>query len=526
MAQQTRATVAAGSGPITLIDNVNGYTLNAAGELIRFQALLIDAAGKVIFAGARDVARKQGAGATRIDGRARTVLPGLIDAHGHVMGQGVALSALDLRGTATLQDAQRVISEYSRKHPDAAWIRGRGWNQEVWKLGRFPTAAELDAVVKDRPVWLRRVDGHAGWANTLALQRAAITRDTPDPPGGRIERDAKGDATGVLIDAAMGLIERQMPPLSEAENRAALDAVLTHLRSVGLTSVHDMGVNVETDALYREYSQQGLLTTRVYGAIAGAGPVFDTLTRTGPPKTESSDRYALRAVKLFSDGALGSRGAAMLAPYSDAPASHGLLFKSDALMRADLERVIKAGYQVAAHAIGDAANRQLLNAFAALSDQYPIKDKRHRIEHAQVIAPDDIARFAALGIIPSMQPIHATSDKNMAEARVGAERIKGAYAWRSLLKSGARIACGSDFPVEPANPFLGLHAAVTRQDDKDQPQGGWYANEAMTLKEALRCFTLDAAWAAHQEDVLGSLEPGKWADFIVVDRDIFRIAPR
>lgn len=510
----------------TLIDNLNGYTLNGKGDLVRFQALVIDDAGKIVLAGSRAAALKAAKTATRIDGKGRTVLPGLIDAHGHVMGQGVALSALDLRATTSLSDAQRTIGEYSRKHPEAAWIRGRGWNQEVWKLGRFPTAAELDAVVKDRPVWLKRVDGHAGWANTLALERAGITRETPDPPGGRIERDGQGEATGVLIDAAMALVERQVPPLSEAENRAALGTVLAHLRAMGLTSVHDMGVGVEADALYREYSQKGLLTARVYGAIAGAGAAFEALSKSGPLKTDPADRYALRAVKLFSDGALGSRGAALLAPYSDAPQTHGLLFKSDALMRADLEKVIKAGYQVAAHAIGDAANRQLLDAFASLSGQYPVKSLRHRIEHAQVIAPDDIERFATLGIIPSMQPIHATSDKNMAEARVGAERIKGAYAWRSLLKSGARIACGSDFPVEPANPFLGLHAAVTRQDDLDLPRGGWYANEAMTLKEALRCFTLDAAWAAHQEDVLGSLEPGKWADFIVVDRDIFSIAPR
>jgi predicted amidohydrolase YtcJ len=517
---------------ITLIDNINGYTLNARGDLVRFNALLIDAGGKVQFTGSREAARRKveplSANVARIDGQGRTVLPGLIDAHGHVMGQGRALSSLDLRSTASLDAALSAIREYSQKHPESAWIRGRGWNQEVWKLGRFPTAGELDGVIKDRPVWLTRVDGHAGWANTLALERAGITRETPDPQGGRIERDANGQATGVLVDAAMALVERQVPPPSVAENRAALDTVLAHLRAVGLTSVHDMGVGVEADALYREYSQKGLLTTRIYGAIAGAGAEFDQLiaVHKGPLKGHGGDRYSLRAVKLFSDGALGSRGAALLAPYSDAAQTHGLLFKSDALMRADLEKVMKAGYQVAAHAIGDAANRQLLDAFAALADRHPVKTMRHRIEHAQVIALPDIPRFASLGVVPSMQPIHATSDMNMAEDRVGAERIKGAYAWQRLIKSGARIACGSDFPVESANPFLGLHAAVTRQDEKDLPKGGWYAKEAMTLKEALRCFTLDAAWAAHQEAVLGSLEAGKWADFIVVDRDIFKIAPR
>ena len=508
----------------SVIDNVNGYTLNQAGALVQFEAIAFSDAGKIIWAGSKAETLAKAAGAKRINGGGRTMLPGLIDAHGHVMGLGAALTSLDLRDTGSLAAAQKAIADYARRYPNSAWIRGRGWNQEVWKLGRLPTAAELDAVVRDRPAWLRRVDGHAGWANSRALQLAGVNRETIDPPGGRIERDGNGNPTGVLVDAAMSLIDKIAPQSSEAENRIALDAALAHLRAQGLTSVHDMGVSADDDKRFREYADQQKLTTRIYGAIAGAGAEFDTLSANGPLKSYGNDFYALSAVKLFADGALGSRGAALLLPYNDLPDSKGLLFQSDEAINAQMDKAMRHGYQLAVHAIGDAANRQILNAFNKLSYQYPLRDARHRIEHAQVAALADIARFKLIGIIPSMQPTHATSDMNMAENRVGFDRIKGAYAWRTFLMQGAPLACGSDFPVEPANPFLGLHAAVTRESEQGRPVGGWYANEAMSLKEALRCFTLDAAYAAHQESTLGSLTPGKWADFILIDRDIFRIS--
>lgn len=290
---------------------------------------------------------------------------------------------------------------------------------------------------------------------------------------------------------------------------------------MGLTGVHDAGITVSHDALYRDYADKNKLTTRVYAMIGDTGADFDQLAKNGPLLSYADGMYAARAVKLYSDGALGSRGAALIAPYSDEPTSHGLLFRKDADIYAMMEKAMKKGYQVNVHAIGDAGNRQILDGYQKLVKQTGSVARRHRMEHAQVVSLDDIGRFKAIGIVPSMQPTHATSDMNMAEQRVGAQRIKGAYAWRTFLKQGSRIACGSDFPVESSNPFFGIHAAVTRQDAAGQPAAGWYANEAMTLKEALRCFTLDAAWAGHAEKTTGSLEAGKWADFIVIDQDLF-----
>ena len=510
----------------TVIDNANGYTLNAAGKLLRFNALAFDDAGRIIAVGtAAEVKRKAARGATHIDVQGKAVLPGLIDAHGHVFGLGAIASGVMLYGSSSLDSAVKTVGEFARAHPERGWVIGNGWNQEIWKLGRFPTAFELDAAESARPVWLRRVDGHAGWANSRALALAGITRDTQDPAGGKIVRDGEGNATGVLVDNAMDLMDKVLPKPGEADNRAALDGALAQLAQVGLTSVHDAGIDVAQDRLYRDYADHGKLTVRVYGMIFDVTGDFDALSKMGPLNSYAHDLYALRAVKLLSDGALGSRGAALIEPYSDAPDTRGLLFHDDGAMRARMDKAMRAGYQVNVHAIGDAGNRQLLDGYQALIQQYSNAGLRHRIEHAQVVQPADIPRFKTLGIVPSMQPTHATSDQNMAEQRVGPERIKGAYAWRTFLKQGSRIACGSDFPIESPNPFEGIHAAVTRQNSEGLPAGGWYPQQAMTVTEALRCFTLDAAWAGHQEKVIGSLEKGKWADFIVVDQDLFTVAP-
>ncbi|HEX8604761.1 MAG TPA: amidohydrolase [Pseudoduganella sp.] len=520
---------AAHAAPGTVIDNANGYTLNARDQLVQFQSLAFDANGRIVAVGSRQEVAARAAGFTHVDVAGKTVLPGLIDAHGHVFGLGEIATGAELYSATSLEGAVKTIAAFARANPLRGWVVGNGWNQETWKLGRFPTARELDGAVADRPALMHRVDGHAVWVNSRALALAGITNATKDPAGGKIERDAAGNATGILVDAAMDLVGKVVPRPTEAESRAALDGALAMLKGVGLTSVHDAGIGVGADRLYRAYADSGKLTTRVYAMIGDTGEDFDRLAVNGPLKSHANDLYALSAAKLFADGALGSRGAALVKPYSDAPHTHGLLFYDDAAMRAKMAKAMKAGYQVNVHAIGDAGNRQILDAYAALSKQYPAQAPapalRHRIEHAQVVAPGDIPRFAELGIIPSMQPTHATSDQNMAEQRVGSQRIKGAYAWRTFLKQGSRIACGSDFPIESPNPFQGMHAAVTRQDMRDQPPHGWYPEQAMTVKEALRCFTLDAAYAARQEDVIGSLEPGKWADFIVTDRDLFKVAP-
>jgi len=515
----------------TLIENVHGYTL-AGEQLQRFSALVFDD-GKLVRTGEAAVLRSAFPAASVIDGHGKTLLPGLIDAHGHVIDLGFEQVRIRLTGTSSLKEAQERIRAYAASHPGLAWYRGRGWNQVLWNLGRFPLAAELDAAVSDHPVVLSRIDGHAQWVNTMALRAAGITRATADPVGGRIERDAEGNPSGVLVDKAMELVERVLPQPDDAERIDALKAALAHMNSVGLTSAADAGVGNRSHpgvgasiiGDYRKLADRGELTARIYAMILDTGADFLALSKDGPLIGYGQDCLTVRSVKLLADGALGSRGAALLAPYSDKPDQRGLLFVSDAEMAAKIQTALKAGYQVNVHAIGDAANRQVLDGFEAAYKAVGGRELRNRIEHAQIVAPSDIPRFKQLDLIASMQQTHATSDMNMAEDRIGAERLKGAYAWHTFLKQGTRIAGGSDFPVESDNPFFGLHAAVTRTDHEGRPAGGWHPEQAMTLIEAFRSFTLDAAYAQHQEKTVGSLEPGKWADFILIDRDLFEIPP-
>ena len=507
----------------TQITNANGYTLDSNGALQRFATLLIDDDGRVsatLPKGAPLPPLK--AGDKRIDLHTRTLLPGLIDAHGHVMGLGAGALALDLAGTKSLAAALADTKTYAAANPARGWILGRGWNQEIWKLGRFPTAAELDSVVPDRPVVLERVDGHAVWLNSRALAAAGITAATPDPAGGRIERDAQRNPTGVLVDAAAELVAKVVPPPTAAEAEAQLAKALAIMASVGLTGVGDAGVSPQDFARYAAFDKTGKLTARIY-AMAGGMAALAKIAPDGPIQWSATDRLALMSVKLYADGALGSRGAALLADYSDAPGNKGLLFETQARMDSNVARAAAHGFQVNVHAIGDAANAEVLDAFAKLTPAQRIA-LRPRIEHAQVVALPDLARFAKLDVIASMQPTHATSDMNMAQARVGADRLKGAYAWATLLKTGARYAGGSDFPVESPNPFYGLHAAITRQGADNNPQGGWIPAEAMTREQAFAAFTTGAAYANFEEGFAGTLTPGKWADFIIIDRDIFTVA--
>jgi len=513
------------AGERLFVRHVHGTTLDGQGQVHRFEAMLVED-GKVVATGNEADLAPRATDATVVDGGGRYLLPGLIDAHGHVMGLGELRRQADLVGTGSLEQAQERIRAFARAHPDDAWLLGRGWNQVLWKLGRFPTARELDAAVGDRPAWMERVDGHAGWANSAALARAGITAATPDPVGGRIERDADGRPTGVLVDGAMDLVTAKLPAPTPAQQDAALDLALAEMARLGLTGVADAGIDRGTYSRYRRYADQGKLTARIYAMIGGTGADFDAIAADGPVLGAGGDVLTVRSVKLYADGALGSRGAALLAPYSDDPGNLGLLFNTPEAITAMVEKAFARGYQVNVHAIGDAGNREVLDAFAAGYRSHPeARALRNRVEHAQVVALDDIPRFAALDLVASMQPTHATSDMNMAEDRIGPERIRGAYAWRRFLDQGTRIAGGSDFPVESANPFLGLHAAVTRQDLDGHPPGGWYPDQAMTVAEALRAFPLDAAYAEHAEDRLGTLEPGKWADFILVDQDIFAVPP-
>jgi predicted amidohydrolase YtcJ len=515
------ATTVARSAP-TLLEHVTGYTL-AANQLHSFSAMVFDA-GKVIETGDAQDLRKRYPAAQILDGQGNCLLPGLIDAHGHVLDLGFETLQIQLWDTKSLEESLRLVRAYAAANPGRRWLLGDGWNQVKWRLGRFPTAHDLDAAVSDKPVVLARVDGHAKWLNTRAMQAAGIMQDTQDPPGGRIERDATGRPSGVLVDKAMALIDKVVPKPTDDEMRVALKTALAHMNSVGLTGVGDAGVDARTIAVYRLLADRRQLTVRAYVMILDVGPDFTELSKNGPLIGYADDHLTIRAVKLFADGALGSRGAALLAPYSDAP-DQGLLFMPETEMERRVQTALEAGYQVNVHAIGDAANHEVLDAFEAAYKVVDGRPLRNRIEHAQVVALSDIPRFKQLDLIASMQPTHATSDMNMAEDRIGKVRLQGAYAWRTFLTQGTRIAGGSDFPVESDNPFFGLHAAVTRTDHDNRPAGGWHPEQALTLEEAFRAFTLDAAYAEHNEEHIGSLEPGKWADFILVDRDLFKIPP-
>ena len=508
------------SSKTTVIQNVTGYTFYD-GDLIQFSALEFKG-GKVVDVYS-DTTFTADASTEVIDGEGKVMLPGLIDAHAHVMGLGNMLMNVDLMGIKSLDSALTHIEEYASKNPNLKWIEGRGWNHTHWGDGDFPTAEDLDQVVSDRPVWLSRVDGHAGWANSKAMEIAGITAETEAPEGGKIIRDENGKPTGVFVDEAEQLIASHIPEPTDEEQQLALKNALQRMRSKGLTSVHDAGVSADTWELYKKFADEGKLSTRIYAMIGGAGDTFDKLAENGPITSYADDLLALRSVKIYGDGALGSRGAAMLEPYSDDPDNTGLLFHTQEEMNKMVLKTMSNGFQTNVHAIGDAANRQVLNAFENAKDSLGEQGLRNRIEHAQIVSQKDIPRFNELDIIASMQPTHATSDMNMAEDRVGPERIKGGYAWKTFLDQGTTLASGSDFPVEHVNPFYGLYSAVTRQDHQGNPEGGWYPSESLTRKQALRSFTLDAAYAAHQEDMLGSLEPGKWADFILIDRDYFEV---
>jgi predicted amidohydrolase YtcJ len=489
---------------------------------------------RLIYVGSNDGALAlRGPNTQVIDAGGRAVIPGLHDAHGHVLALGAQLQELDLRGTRSLAEVTARVAERARTLAPDAWLIGRGWDQNDWPDTRWPTHADLEAAAPGRRVWLSRIDGHAGVASTRALREAGLTAASTDPTGGRIIRDAAGAPAGVLVDRAMDAVTRRMPAPTDADLDATLLAADAEMQRLGLTTVHDAGIDERVAAAYRRLADAGTLRTRVYAMLrlplARLRPFF-----TAGPLVDHRERLTIRAIKISADGALGSRGAALLAPYSDEPGTSGFLTTSEADLDAMTRAAAAAGFQTCVHAIGDRANRVVMDTFARVDREVPgARALRNRNEHAQILDAAEIPRFAALGVIASMQPTHATSDMPWVPARIGAARTAaGAYRWQALKRTGARLASGSDFPVEEANPMLGLYAAITRQAapapgaTEGVPPGGWMPDERLSRDEALRSFTIDAAYAAHQEARSGSLEVGKLADLLLLSRDVMQVPPR
>jgi predicted amidohydrolase YtcJ len=506
-----------------IVDNFMGYQVDKEGRIRSFDGLVIGDDGKVKIV-LTPGARRPGPVVQIIDMGGKVLLPGLIDAHGHVidspgqgLGLGLTLARLDLAGSSSLQDMLQRLRNYAVAKPNDPWVLGRGWNQELWPDKRFPTAADIDSVVADRPVMLDRVDGHAVVVNSAALRAAGITAATADPVGGKIERDASGKPTGLLIDAASELVGTKVPPLTPEQFDDGLMRAQKALLGFGVTAVADTGTSEQGLEAFLRAAQEGRLQMRIISYAMGLEPLA-RFAPTGPTEWLYNDRLRLVGVKFYTDGALGSRGAWLKRPYADKPDTTGLRFMSDAELREQTGKAAGLGFQLAVHAIGDAANEQAISVFEELGKTYT-GDRRWRIEHVQVVDPTDIPRIARAGIIASMQPTHQTSDRLMAEKRLDPPRLEGAYAWQTIAKSGARLAFGSDFPVESPNPFPGLAAAITRQDMAGHPPGGWRPEERVSLAQALDGFTRGAAYAGFAEDRIGSLEPGTWADFIIVDRD-------
>ena len=502
----------------TLITNVQGYTLDGD-KLKQFSAIqFTDDKIDRTYNDAQKL--PQSTEIKIIDGQGKTLLPGLIDAHGHILSYGLSLLQANLSGTLSEGSAVNAAVNYAKANPDITWIQGRGWNQVQWSNKQFPTAKSLDKYFPETPVWLRRVDGHAGWANTKAMELAGITSATVSPVGGEIIRDENNKPSGIFIDNAMDLIIRSIAPLTKQEQKIALNKALHKLASFGLTSVHDAGIFTDNLQLFKELNADNSLPIRINAMLYLPSINWQSTIKQGP-FTSSNDMLNFNSVKIQADGALGSRGASLLDDYSDHAGHKGLLLHNKEALNLYMSTAMNAGFQVNTHAIGDNANKVILDLYQTQIKATNSRALRHRIEHAQILAISDIPRFAQLNIIASMQATHATSDKNMAVKRIGEERILGAYAWRKLINAQAVIAAGSDFPVESPNPFFGLHAAVTRQDHQNKPEAGWYSGESMTRLEALRSFTIDAAFAGHQEKIIGSLVSGKKADFILVENNYF-----
>lgn len=506
----------------TRLKNINGYTLNEIGQLIQFSAIqFTDDNVDQLFSSnhALPVPNKN---IQIIDGMGKTLLPGLIDAHGHVLSYGLSLMQVNLNGALSEQAAIERAIDFHKNNKESQWLLGRGWNQVLWENKQYPKAVSLDEYFKNTPIWFKRIDGHAGWANSKAMQLAGIDHTSISPDGGEIIKDTKGNPTGVFIDNAMSLITDNIPETSSKEMKYALVKAMRALAKIGLTSVHDAGISHANIEAYKTLAAENNMPIRVNAMIDINDKSLNTLLQQGHFKTPDN-KFIINSVKISADGALGSRGAALINEYSDLVNHKGLLLYNQQTLALLVKTAMEAGFQVNTHAIGDNANKIVLDLYEQYINTKKIKQMRHRIEHAQILRLQDIPRFAELGVVASMQATHATSDKNMAQNRLGEKRILGAYAWKKLLNANAIIAGGSDFPIESANPFFGLHASVTRQDHQNNPETGWFPEESMSIIQAFKTFTLNAAFAAHQENIIGTLGKNKKADFILIDQDIFKI---
>jgi predicted amidohydrolase YtcJ len=483
-------------------------------------------AGRIAFVGSnRGALALVGPRTERLDLAGRTVIPGMVDAHAHLLGLGQALRTVDLVGTRSYDEVIARVVERARTARPGEWIRGRGWDQNDWADTRFPIHQALSRAVPNNPVYLTRVDGHAALVNAKALELAQVTATTPDPTGGRFIRDSAGAPTGVLIDAAQSVVGRVIPPASRAELQAQTLAAITELNRWGLTGIHDAGVNAEGIAVYEGLAREGRYSLRNYVMIRDNDSTLDAFMRRGPQNALYDGRLWIRAIKLSADGALGSRGAALLEPYSDDAGNLGLITTPMERVKSVAVRALRAGFQLNVHAIGDRANRLVLDQFEAAFKEVPVADHRFRIEHAQILHHQDIPRFAQLDVIPSMQGSHQTSDMYWVPNRLGWARSVGTYAWRSLLNTGVVIPNGSDLPVEASNPLISFHSFITREDADNFPPGGWFPEQRTTRQEALWSITRWPAYAAFMENESGTLTAGKYADFVVLDRDIMTVAP-
>lgn len=510
------------AGPADLIVvNARIYTVDDGHPMVEAFAVKN---GRILFAGSEREVRSLANSRTRvIDAHDNTIIPGMVDAHAHLLGLGRSLRNVQLAGSATYEEVIRRVVARAKTAKPGEWILGRGWDQNRWPDKKFPTHEALTKAVPNNPVVLDRIDGHALLANAMALRAAGITSATRDPSGGRIERLADGSPSGVFVDNAKDLVGRVVPDLTRAQTTDAILAAIADANKWGLIGVHDPGESRSTIDIFESLARAGRYNLRNYVMVSGDSADVSHYFGVGPRSDLYDGRIWVRSIKLYADGALGSRGAALLAPYSDDPKNTGLLVTPPAEIQRIATLALRHGFQVGVHAIGDRGNRIVLDAYEAALKAVPTADHRFRVEHAQVISPQDIPRFAALGVIPSMQASHQTSDMRWVETRLGPERLKGAYAWRSLLNTGVIIPDGSDFPVEEVNPLISFHSAVSRQDPTNWPEGGWYADQAMTRNEALKAMTIWPAYAGFQEKVMGSITPGKYADFVILDRDIMTV---